>query len=384
MKFEYRPYREKNGSSPKTKMLLLALAVVIVGLVTLNQWKKKQAAKAELPEQASQAAVEQTPVELPPSPSLRSTTVGTAAEKLDTAAGSSPAAAVTAVEPNRTPLPQTPAAAAPAVADSNTPAASTPTTDTITSPEAAGLIRQSAQDITDGRVIAARDQLNKVLDMKLSDAVRDEVKKQLTKLSETWLFSKQVYPGDTLTEVYKVQSGDVIAIFAKKHKVPHEAIEKINGITNPERLQAGQTLKVIHGPFSAVVSKKAFTLDLYLQGVFVKQYRVGLGRVEHETPTGKWIVARGGKMIKPTWTDPDTGRVYQGTDPDYPLGSRWIALDGVEGAAKGRTGFAIHGTKDPESIGTRASRGCIRLFNGDVVEVYDLVEPGLSEVLLTD
>jgi LysM repeat protein len=377
MKFEYRPYREKNGSSSKTKLLLLVLAIVIVGLVALNQWKKKQAALAELPDQAPQDVVEQSPVMS--QPALRSTVVNTTAEKLDMAAGSSQPVAADAAP---IAAPAAAVATAPVVspAEANVPAA----VDTMTSPDAAALIRQSVQDIADGKIIAARDQLNKVLDMKLSDAVRDEVKRQLTKLSETWLFSKQVHPGDTLTEVYKVQPGDVLAIFAKKHKVPHEAIEKINGITNPERLQAGQTLKVIHGPFSAVVSKKAFTLDLYLQGVFVKQYRVGLGRIEHETPSGKWIAARGGKMIKPTWTDPDTGRVYQGTDPDYPLGSRWIALDGVEGAAKGRTGFAIHGTKDPETIGTRASRGCIRLFNGDVVEVYDLLEPGVSEVLLTE
>lgn len=377
MKFEYRPYREKNGSSSKTKLLLLVLAIVIVGLVALNQWKKKQAALAELPDQAPQDVVEQSPVMS--QPALRSTVVNTTAEKLDMAAGSSQPVAADAAP---IAAPAAAVATAPVVspAEANVPA----TVDTMTSSDAAALIRQSVQDIADGKIIAARDQLNKVLDMKLSDAVRDEVKRQLTKLSETWLFSKQVHPGDTLTEVYKVQPGDVLAIFAKKHKVPHEAIEKINGITNPERLQAGQTLKVIHGPFSAVVSKKAFTLDLYLQGVFVKQYRVGLGRIEHETPSGKWIAARGGKMIKPTWTDPDTGRVYQGTDPDYPLGSRWIALDGVEGAAKGRTGFAIHGTKDPETIGTRASRGCIRLFNGDVVEVYDLLEPGVSEVLLTE
>jgi lipoprotein-anchoring transpeptidase ErfK/SrfK len=390
MKFEYRPYREKNGSSPKTKIILLVLALIIVGLVALNQWKKKQAALAEMePETPEAASATVSMPEPEPQPNLRSTSVNTTAERLDMAAGSSQPVAAPVAQPTVTTSVQAPATAVPptTVAETvNVVAVPTPTAavDTITSPEAASLIRQSVQDIADGKVIAARDQLNKVLDMKLSDAVRDEVKKQLTKLSETWLFSKQVYPGDTLTEVYKVQPGDVLAIFARKYKVPHEAIEKINGITNPERLQAGQTLKVIHGPFSVVVSKKDFTLDLYLQGVFVKQYKVGLGRVEHETPTGKWIAARGGKMIKPTWTDPDTGRIYQGSDPDYPLGSRWIALDGVEGAAKGRTGFAIHGTKDPESIGTRASRGCVRLFNGDVVEVYDLLEAGISEILLTE
>lgn len=391
MKFEYRPYREKNGSSRKTKILLLVLALIIIGLVVFNQWKKKQAAQAELTPDIPAPAVEPMPAEPQPainpapSSSLRNVSVDASAEKLDAAAGSSsvPAAAAPA-QPAASVAEQPVQSGAPTAAVTAAPADANAAVDTQTSPEAAAIIRQSVQDIADDKIIAARDQLNKVLDMRLSDSVRQEVKNQLTKLSEVWLFSKKVYPGDTLTEVYKVQPGDVLAIVARKFKVPHEAIERINGITNPERLQAGQAIKIIRGPFSAVVSKKTFTLDLYLQGVFVKQYRVGLGRVEHETPSGKWIAAKGGKMVKPTWTDPDTGRVYQGSDPDYPLGSRWIALDGIEGQAKGRTGFAIHGTKDPESIGQRASRGCIRLYNGDVVEVYDLFEAGLSEVTMTD
>lgn len=389
MKVEYRPYQGKNGSNSRTRIILIVLAVAIIGLVALNRWKKKQAELAKL-EEPSEPVVSVEPAEqTAPQNTLRTTTVDTSAEQLELAAGSAKTD-VPAVQPQPTtptPLPvvdQTQLAQTPVAQDATQPAPVTPVVDTITSPEAAAMIRQAVQDITAGKTIAARDQLNHALDLTLSDAVRDEVKKQLTKLSDTWLFNKQVAVGDTMTELYKVQPGDVLAIICKKYKVPHEAIERINGITNPERLQAGQTIKVIHGPFSAVVSKKNFTMDIYLQGVFVKQYKVGLGKVEHDTPTGKWRAIAGGKMIKPTWTDPDSGRVYQGNDPDYPLGSRWIALEGLEGAAKGRTGFAIHGTKEPETIGTRASRGCIRLFNGDVVEVYDLLEAGISEVMVVE
>ena len=41
----------------------------------------------------------------------------------------------------------------------------------------------------------------------------------------------------------------------------------------------------------------------------------------------------------------------------------------------GRTGFAIHGTKEPEQIGTAGSRGCIRMYNDDVVLMYNLLVP---------
>jgi lipoprotein-anchoring transpeptidase ErfK/SrfK len=125
-------------------------------------------------------------------------------------------------------------------------------------------------------------------------------------------------------------------------------------------------------------------MDLYLQTTFVKSYLVGLGKQGRETPTGLWVVDPAGKLIRPLWTDPDTGRRYKPDDPDYPLGSRWIALQGIEGDAVGRTGIALHGTKEPDQIGQQGSRGCVRLHNGDVVEVYSMLFPGQSLVQIDD
>jgi len=88
--------------------------------------------------------------------------------------------------------------------------------------------------------------------------------------------------------------------------------------------------------------------------------------------------------VKPPWTDPDTGRLYKATDADYPLGTRWIGLEGLEGQAKGRTGFAIHGTKEPDQIGTAGSRGCIRMYNDDVELMYGLLIPVYSQVDVLD
>lgn len=39
----------------------------------------------------------------------------------------------------------------------------------------------------------------------------------------------------------------------------------------------------------------------------------------------------------------------------------------------GWDGIGIHGTHAPESIGTNASEGCIRLLNGDIAELKELV-----------
>jgi lipoprotein-anchoring transpeptidase ErfK/SrfK len=143
-------------------------------------------------------------------------------------------------------------------------------------------------------------------------------------------------------------------------------------------------IKIIHGPFHAKVYRSTFTMDVYLQNSFVRSFRVGLGQEGKETPTGLWSVRQGGKLIKPPWSDPETGKLLHYGDEGYALGSRWIALDGLGGNAKGRTGFGIHGTVEPETIGTKSSKGCIRLHNGDVKKVYNLLTEVQSLVRVID
>jgi len=266
-------------------------------------------------------------------------------------------------------------------------------------PQVMLLVKEALQDKNSGNLIAARDKLNKAL-TELNPQTLKSIKSMLTELAthvdnplyrnvrfgnNGWLFSDIHYPDDTLTDDYAVRPGETLEGIGKKFKVPYEVLMTINNIKDAKNLQAGEKIKVINGPFHAIVHRSTFTMDLYLgNNTFVKTYMIGLGSAGQETPTGRWRVKEGGKLISPTWTDQFTGKTYNADDPDYPLGSRWIGLDGLEGDAEGRIGFALHGTKDPESIGTHSSRGCIRLYNGEIIEVYNLMMPGHSEVLVVD
>ena len=49
----------------------------------------------------------------------------------------------------------------------------------------------------------------------------------------------------------------------------------------------------------------------------------------------------------------------------------------------GNKGIGIHGTHDPLSIGTRATEGCIRLNNNDLVELVNVVRPGMMVLVTT-
>jgi LysM repeat protein len=218
----------------------------------------------------------------------------------------------------------------------------------------------------------------------MSAQQRSSVKDQLSKLSDQWLFSRTVVPSDPLCESYLVKSRDSLETIGKQYKVPYEILMQINNIKLAESLPAGQTIKVVNGPFRATVYRSTFTMDLYLQNTFVRSFRVGLGKPGMETPTGLWRVKPGGKLVTPVWTNPIDGKTYHPEDPDYPLGSRWIGLEGLAGPAKERTGFAIHGTKEPEQIGAAGSQGCIRMHNGDAILIYNLLVPTFSQVEVAD
>jgi LysM repeat protein len=254
----------------------------------------------------------------------------------------------------------------------------------LTSPRVAAILKDAQRDIAEGRIIAARDTLNDVLNMAMEENLREQIKRQMSSLANDWLFSRTVHFGDNLCSTYQVQPGDILSQIAAGFKVSYQFLMKINNIPSEKSLQAGQVIKVIHGPFHAIIYRSSYTMDLYLQNIYVKSYRVGLGKEGHETPPGLWRAKIGGKLIKPTWTDPETGKTYHADDPDYPLGSGWIALEGIDSRTRGISGIAIHGTNDEKTIGTKSSRGCIRLFNGELVELYDMFAEEFSELRVAD
>ena len=164
---------------------------------------------------------------------------------------------------------------------------------------------------------------------------------------------------------------------------------RLNGMTDAKKLRAGQTLKVVHGPFNLVVTKGKFTMDVYLGppaqagSMYITTFPVGLGKND-STPTGTWTCEAGKKIINPTYFSPRGEGVIDADDPKNPLGERWIGLAGIDGHALGKSSYGIHGTIDETSIGKQESMGCIRMHNADVEMVFDMVVDGKSIVVVKD
>ncbi|WP_346908015.1 L,D-transpeptidase [uncultured Roseibium sp.] len=79
---------------------------------------------------------------------------------------------------------------------------------------------------------------------------------------------------------------------------------------------------------------------------------------------------------------PSLGRYWEkGMEPGLknPLGAR--AMDLWQGSTD--TLFRIHGTNKPSSIGTKASSGCIRMWQQDVIDLFSRVPLRTKVIVLT-
>lgn len=99
-------------------------------------------------------------------------------------------------------------------------------------------------------------------------------------------------------------------------------------------------------------------------------YPVAIGTSQTPTPTGTYQVFQ---MVEdPVWQSPWTGRITA-PGPNSALGLRWI---GFAQMSNGVIGF--HGTPTVNSIGKAASNGCVRMYNHDVVAMFEQVEMGTT------
>lgn len=255
----------------------------------------------------------------------------------------------------------------------------------------------SSDPIADGRAriqsgdgVGGRQILNAALVAGVLSAADQATAKQLiADANRELIFSPHRFTGDPFVTTHKVLNGESLSQIAFKYEVTWEFLCRINGISDPRRLRAGQTLKIVQGPFSAVVNRGAFTIDVWLGqpmgrgSLYVTTYRVGLGR-EHSTPTGTWMVKSGGKLKNPKFWGAGGMPPIEADDPKNPLGEFWIGLEGVDGNAVGQESYGIHGTIEPDSIGKMASLGCIRMLNDDVAVLYEMLVEGKSIVVVRD
>jgi len=191
----------------------------------------------------------------------------------------------------------------------------------------------------------------------LSAADQQTLLQSLDYLAGAVIYSRQ----HLLEQPYEVQPGDTLDRIAQAYEVPWELLAKINAVADPQRLRAGDLLKVIRGPFHATIELDQFRLTMWLAGMYAGRFTIGIGQ-DQSTPTGEFAVLN--KVVNPTYYGP---QVVDADDPANPLGEHWIDLGNRIG---------IHGTIEPETVGRAASRGCIRLRPNEIQDIFDMLAVG--------
>jgi lipoprotein-anchoring transpeptidase ErfK/SrfK len=133
-------------------------------------------------------------------------------------------------------------------------------------------------------------------------------------------------------------------------------------------------------PGAIVISQTAKTLYLILDSRTAIAYPVAVAKRGKEWSGSARVEA---KFIEPAWSPPDSVKrdhpelpdVIPGGSSHNPMGARAITLD--------RDEIAIHGTTQAmrASIGAAASYGCIRMYNEDVIDLFDRVAVGAPVIM---
>ena len=132
----------------------------------------------------------------------------------------------------------------------------------------------------------------------------------------------------------------------------------VDGVVGPDTWNAigisPEYLEYFDSTYFIEIDLEQTTLTLKEGGTIVSTYPVAVGKPETPTPTGFW------KIIQKT------------PNPGGDFGARWMRISVPWG------GYGIHGTDEPESIGMAVSHGCVRMYNEDVIELYDIVPLGTA------
>lgn len=142
-----------------------------------------------------------------------------------------------------------------------------------------------------------------------------------------------------------------------------------------------------HPTGTVIIDPGAKFLYLVMENGYAMRYGIGVGR-EGFGWSGTAEIRR--KAAWPTWTppaamikrQPELEPYRRGMPPsiENPMGARafYLFQNGKD------TLYRIHGTNEPDSIGTNVSSGCVRLLNHDVIDLFNRLPVGSKVVVLPD
>tara|TARA_R110000868_G_scaffold236052_11_gene490019 strand:+ start:161 stop:1072 length:912 start_codon:yes stop_codon:yes gene_type:complete len=182
-----------------------------------------------------------------------------------------------------------------------------------------------------------------------------------------------------------VKSGDTAATIAEAYDIGFNEIQNANpSINMNRRFSSGKEVVIPTEHLLPNSPRKGIVINLpemrmyYYTGNEVLTYPIGIGKMGQTIPIRKSAVTY--KKTNPYWYPPKDIREFnlkQGVilprvlppGPDNPLGTYAIYMTIPT--------YLIHSTIFPESVGRRASFGCIRMYETDIESFFPIVKHGV-------
>jgi L,D-transpeptidase ErfK/SrfK len=194
--------------------------------------------------------------------------------------------------------------------------------------------------------------------------------------------------GDVLGEVssYTVKKNESLYSIARKFDLSITELQAANPGVDPYKPKPGTELKIAAMHLLPSIKRDGIVINLAKSRLYyfkndkeVMSFPIASGKTGWETPQASTVVTL--KRKDPIWTPPPRIREenpdlpdFIPAGPDNPLGGYAISL--------GISGIMIHGTTSPNSIGKKASHGCIRMYSEHVEKLFEQVQKGTPVLIM--
>ncbi len=252
-----------------------------------------------------------------------------------------------------------------------TPKATENTALTVTSAETTQTINpvkehQQAEELKQsGQYVEAKKTYQRIINDQPDYENIESIQKELESLNMKMVLSSIASQYST---EHTVVPGDTLGELAKKYGTTIELIKVRNGLKK-DIIRVGQRLSIWTAPFNIFVDKSQNILMLKTGNEVLKVYRISTG-LNNSTPIGEYTITT--KLVDPVWFN--KGIVVPPDSPQNVLGTRWLGFN--------LSGYGIHGTVEPETIGQQVTAGCVRMRNNEVEELYDMIPYGTKVVIV--
>lgn len=192
-------------------------------------------------------------------------------------------------------------------------------------------------------------------------------------------------------QYHNATSDDTIAKLQQRYDIGFNAIEKANPQLNPAKSLRAEKVKLPSQHLLPNMLREGIIVNLpemrmyyFIPGTNkVATYPIGVGKIGKTIPLATAIITK--KTENPAWVPTPDIREFNLTQgvvlpqimpagPDNPLGPYAIYMSVPT--------FLIHSTIFPESIGRRASFGCVRMFEADIKDFFPSITPGIPVLIV--